>query len=333
MSANFLELDADSKRDLINEIYPELGIPAEAIEKDIWICYVLDILFSIPGCPSMVFRGGTSLSKAFNAIERFSEDIDITISHEEILPETETSQFLAMGGNKRKETLKTLSEKIVAMLQNKLAPLLAERLAPHGRLQFDEDEKMTLLFFYDSCLGDSANAYISRSIRLEFGGRNSTEPSEAILIQSYAATILPDFVFPKATVPVVSGSRTFWDKATLIHAAINRFAKGKAFREGKRDSRHWYDLYRLCGHGIGYTALTKDVYLLKEVVTHKKYFFSDNLSRYDDCLIGKIKLVPTGGMLYELEKDYRQMIDAGMLYAHILLSKKSQTAYVFWRTR
>lgn len=313
----YLELETAAKNEIINEAFHELGtFFPETLEKDIWLCHVLDVLFSLPGLPMLVFRGGTSLSKAYNAIDRFSEDIDVTINHDEILPEFKF--FADCSGKKRKAMLEELKGLVQSLLHDSVYPALAESLGLHGSLSFDPSDKdeMTIRFAYCTCLEgvDAISPYMQRNIKLEFGGRSSTEPNSMIKIRPYVSELFTnDVVFPEPRLPVVSASRTFWDKVTLIHGKISRFKGGKP-NKTDRLSRHWYDLFRLFNHQIGETSLTEDYYLLKEVVRHKDLFFHDGPGKLADCLNKNTRLVPEGELLEELEQDYRQMIDSGMFY-------------------
>jgi hypothetical protein len=216
-----MDLPPAAKREILANAALELGMLPEALEKDIWICHVLGVLFSISGLPLIVFRGGTSLSKAFNAIDRFSEDIDLTISHEDILPET--SNFFDFSSNKRNNLLDSLSALLVEILREKIYPLLSEALGIYGKIAFDEQEKMTISFFYNSILDVPVNSYINKKVMLEFGGRGGIEPNSVIKISPYAARLHPELQFPEPSARVVSGTRTFWDKVTLIHSEISRF--------------------------------------------------------------------------------------------------------------
>ena len=308
MTQRFIDLPNESQAEILDTLSSEFGRAPEVLKKDFWLCYVLAALFGIPDIPAMAFRGGTSLSKVYNAIERFSEDIDVTFRHEEFLPAT---QDIGQLSNKKRDiVLHDLHCCVVQLLQEKVFPELKVLIGNWGELVFDATDDMTIIFSYRSCLEAVAAPYIKRNIRLEFGGRNTTNPGEMKRVRPDIADRLPKLDFPEAKVWVISATRTFWDKVTLTHATV---CKGKI--PGKKGmARHWYDLYRLYGNEIGAAALSNDFYLLKDVVELKKLFFRDGAAKYDSCLLGGLTMVPSGKLRDELEADYQEMIDTGMLY-------------------
>lgn len=160
---------------------------------------------------------------------------------------------------------------------------------------------------YPSAL-DELNAYVRQSVLIEFGGRNITEPSESHQVQPDIAPHLEALDFPEPVVNVLSPSRTFWEKATLMHVECQR-ANFRASAE--RLSRHWYDLSMLAGHPAGARARQNRA-LLADVVRHKKIFHNASYAHYDACLHGQMHLVPESVTLTALQDDYQRMQDAGM---------------------
>ncbi|MDR3231153.1 MAG: nucleotidyl transferase AbiEii/AbiGii toxin family protein [Synergistaceae bacterium] len=313
----FIDLDREVQNEVITEASHQLGtfLP-EILEKDVWVCHVLDVLFTLQGTPSLAFRGGTSLSKAYNAIDRFSEDIDITISHDEILPEIKS--IAGLSKKKQKNMLEhELKDKVIQVLHEVFYPKLSESLGAFGTIDFDDYDKTgtTIRFTYQSCLEgiESFSPNLKRNVRLEFGGRSSMEPNSAMTITTYASEIFPQIFFPEPNVTVVSGSRTFWDKVTLIHCKITR-RENSRLDSTERQSRHWYDLFRLLDHQTGRDALTKDLHLFEEVVNYKDLFFHDNPAKIRDCLSGSLRLAPHGELLDKLENDYNAMKRNGLFY-------------------
>ncbi len=138
---------------------------------------------------------------------------------------------------------------------------------------------------------------------LEFGGRNVIDPNRQHDIVPDIAALTPDLDFPAATVTVLSPERTFWEKATLIHAECHRrrLATGP-----DRLSRHWFDVACLGRHDVGRSALS-DRTLLEDVVRHKTVFFNAGYAHYDDCLEGRLRLVPDRDQLPALKSDYDAM--------------------------
>ena len=164
-------------------------------------------------------------------------------------------------------------------------------------------------FSYPSMV-ENTDEYLKNQVLLEFGGRNVIDPNEIHTIQPYISEYLPQLQFPTGNITVLSPSRTFWEKATLIHVACSR---GTITPSAHRIARHWYDLVKMSQHEIGIKALGNKG-LFKDVVQHKKVFYHAGNANYDACLEHKIKLLPDENLLNNLETDYNEMINAGMIY-------------------
>jgi len=162
---------------------------------------------------------------------------------------------------------------------------------------------------YPSAL-EERDEYVKDAVMLEFGGRNSIDPNERHTVVPYLA-VLSTMEFPSAAVTVLAPERTFWEKATLIHAELNR----SEFRSGsQRLSRHWYDLDQLAQRDIGQRAL-RDHSLLEDVVKVKKVFYRSGHANDDLCATGGLLLVPTDREVEKsLQDDYDQMVSAGMFH-------------------
>jgi hypothetical protein len=146
------------------------------------------------------------------------------------------------------------------------------------------------------------------SVFLEFGGRNVIAPGQEHTLKPFIAVEIPTLQFPEATVHVLSPSRTFWEKATLIHVACNR---SDPKLDADRQSRHWHDLAVLADHEIGEVAVA-DRKLLEDVVKHKSVFFRASYAKYEACLSGGLRLIPSTPLLQALRTDYEKMIANGM---------------------
>jgi len=258
----------------------------------------------------MAFKGGTSLSKVYGVIDRFSEDIDVTLDYRTLVavPDPFDAQL-------SKTQLRKLGEKLKAALRThsheRIVPFLREAMlrstGAEGTVEVSDDgEKVRL--HYPSALMER-DAYITESVLLELGGRNITEPNEEKEVRPYLADCGFELVdFESAAVDVLSPARTFWEKATLAHAECNR---NEVRANAHRLSRHWYDLAQLADHEIGRSALANRA-LLEDVVKHKQVFFSSSFARYDACLEGALRLLPDGDALGALRRDYEDMRAAGM---------------------
>ena len=303
MADEFPKLPPADQREVINAAAPRLGMLPAVVEKDVWVCFVLDSLFAIPDRRPMVFKGGTSLSKVFNLIERFSEDIDISVN---FLQDYGASISKTQAGKYRDE----IEAKLQIYKDEILFPALAERAKNTNLTVEPGDTKWEIHVNYKSVLASSAD-YIKTRVKIELSGRNETEPSEKHTIRPYLASQTTDLIFPEATIDALLAERTFWEKVTLIHAGLH---SGDIPNTPERMSRHWSDVAVLMKTETGERAV-KDQDLCLRVVNHKDAFWRDGKAKYDDCRNKKFKLVPTGDALVVLKADYEAMLEAGMFFS------------------
>ena len=259
----------------------------------------------------MIFKGGTSLSKAYTAIERFSEDVDLSLSRHDLGFSDERDP--EKPGISGKETRRRIDAMVAAC---KMA--IRDRFVPEMRRDFtsvigstgwsvelDTADAQTIIFSYPhSELSEGLPKAIRPVIRLEMGARSDDWPAQERTIQPYAAEVFPDvFEVPSCQVHVLNARRTFWEKATLLHAEYHR-PEDKSSSEGL--SRHYYDLYQLSLRDIGKEAV-EDLDLLARVVTHKRLFFSSAWAHYETAVPGGIHLVPSEARMDSLRTDYMRM--------------------------
>ncbi len=201
---------------------------------------------------------------------------------------------------------KRLGGRVVSHVRNVVAPALddaAWRLAADGRYAVHVgDDGETVRFAYPSAV-EAPDSYIAKEVLLEFGGRNVIDPNERHAIVPDMAALTDGLDYPAATVTVLSPARTFWEKATLIHAACHR---RRLTNRPDRLSRHWFDLACLAAHPVGRAALANRT-LLADVVRHKTVFFHAGNANYDRCLDGRLRLVPDDDQLPALQSDYDAM--------------------------
>lgn len=211
MPEPYLALSREDQADILNALAPKLGRTPEVLEKDVWVCRVLAQLFTMPERGELVFKGGTSLSKAYRAIERFSEDVDVTLDYRG--HETAFDPF-SEGTSKSRQ--KGFSEELKARVATFVAGVVAPRLrdalqavvGAEGSVEADADGETLRLYYPRAIAG--AGGYQLDHVLIEFGGRNVTDPSEEVLITPDIAEHLPELAFPTATVRVLSPRRTFW---------------------------------------------------------------------------------------------------------------------------
>jgi hypothetical protein len=306
----FLQASLERRRQLCDEAQARLGLRAASIEKDFWVCWTLWKLFSLPGCGAhLTFKGGTSLSKGWKLIERFSEDIDVVMERE----------FLGFGGDKspekaesKNQQFKRLEELRLACknrVQDTLKPELEtcfQAALPKGtwNLLDDADDKdgPTLLFHYPSVYAGAA--YILPVVKIELGARSDTEPCGTPQIQPYLKEAFPDlFVAGAFTIRTVEPIRTFWEKAMLLHEET--FRKSDAGPK-LRLARHYYDLWCLITKGVGEMA-GADLELFGRVAAHRSVFFRKSKAAQETLRPGSLRLVPLMDQLPAWKQDYQSM--------------------------
>ena len=302
----------EARAELFQQAAAQMGVRPIVIEKDFWVCWTLKRVFNLEGFQTgFIFKGGTSLSKAYGAIQRFSEDIDISLDRHDLGFTAERDPASdELSGNKRKALLKELTETSALVIQtdlrNRIIASMSERL-PNTPIDLTVSKKdpHTLIFNYP--LGvplPNQDDYLQDKVKLEFGARSDHVPAELRQIKSYAAEIFPDeFSDSNVEVKCLSAVRTFWEKATILHM-LHHAPSDKAL--GKHMSRHYYDLVMLADTEIRDEALDK-IDLLSEVARHKTRFFRDPKAKYEEAEPSTLRLMPTVNLERLLRSDYLSM--------------------------
>ncbi len=308
------------------------------IEKDFWVCWTLKRLFTNPVLsPYLTFKGGTSLSKAYGLIERFSEDIDLTISRNAPLVSDGTDPMEDdLSSNERKRRIDSLRSNAQRFVQEIALPTIeADILAALGKtgwkIALDDEDRdgQTILFYYPKVFeyrtfkesnireiknirdvpnirGEWEDRYIKPRIKLEFGARGEIKPNEKRTITPYAAETFPHiFEAPACNVATLGVERTFWEKATILHGLHH------GMKLGDRMSRHYYDTYMLDQGGIADKALQNPA-LLEQVVLNKSLLFKNTKASYETAILGSLRLLPNAEQMPILKKDYERMAEMFM---------------------
>lgn len=298
--------------DLFRAAAAKRGLPEAILEKDFWVCWVLKRIFSLDNLPAgVLFKGGTSLSKVYGVIDRFSEDVDLSFDRGGLGFGGADDPMLAASKKRQAAAVEKLAEACKIAVREKLKPQLAaafeEALGTTTTWTLeaatDDADDATLLFRYPSSPVPSAT-YITPFVRLELGARSDHWPAQPGIVRPFAAEDFPkQFKVAECQVKTLAAERTFWEKATLLHKWYHA-AADRRFPD--RQSRHYYDLYRLYKHPLGEKALS-DLSLLDSVAKHKQVFFAQAWAHYELAKPGTLRLLPPQSRLSELEKDYRAM--------------------------
>ncbi len=301
----YANLNNEQKLSVLNQVNAKNGQDLQTIEKDWWITQVLRVLFSQPYAEHLSFKGGTSLSKAWNIIERFSEDIDIAISREYLgfageLSRTQVSDKLRRAACSfvREKMQYDVREGLVAM---GIAP---EKFSVHVNITpVSTTDPEVIYVDYQSALPNSE--YIAHTVKVEVGGRSMFEPLQSVMLSSIIDETFPNaaFVEPPFAVSVVRPERTFLEKVMLLH---EEFAKPMAEVRTERMSRHLYDLERMLHTDIAERALN-DEKLYRAVVEHRRKFVNLKGFDYDTLYPQSLSLEIPADVLPLWRKDYENM--------------------------
>lgn len=271
------------------------------VEKDFWVCWVLKRIFSSDSLKDhMVFKGGTSLSKVYGLIERFSEDIDLILDWRLLGYEADVPNHPQPSRTKQDRFNKKVVEESSSYIKNELTSKIQSLLdGADCTIEVAPDDPNTINVSYPAAFPD---AYIRPQVRLEIGPLAKWIPSKWRTIQPYAFEHYPTlFEDGTAEVFTIDAERTFWEKATILHQ--------EAYQEGLRNerySRHYYDLFRLGRSTYGESAL-RDLDLLNDVVDFKSRFYPSSKARYELAKPGSFRLVPSPEKIKALAKDYEAM--------------------------
>jgi predicted nucleotidyltransferase component of viral defense system len=309
---NEIHLLSKDERELFFRAATDIkNMPFEIIEKDYWVVWVLERLFSLEKLkPHLTFKGGTSLSKIYGLIDRFSEDIDVSIEREFFGFGAPHGPENAPSKKKQNAIIDNLSKACSTYVQTQMLANLkdafAAKLGATEEWQVFADQEdldaQTLLFEYPS--KTSRTGYIRPLVKIEIGARSEHWPVSEHKVQSYTKEALKEKIHEsEVVVRVLNAERTFWEKATILHQYAHLPEDKKL---PPRISRHFYDFFRLLNSSIKKKAL-EEVTLLERVANHKSIYFASGWARYDTARQGTLKLVPPLRALKELQKDYGLM--------------------------
>lgn len=305
----YLKLTRRERVELLDEVSRRRNLAPAILEKDYWVCLTLHALFSLPGIGEhLVFKGGTSLSKVFGLIDRFSEDVDLSfhrdyLGFEDVAHNPET----ASSNKQQKSRIQDLQAACVTCIRETLLPALSAKMesllgtSKGWTIEVDTLDPQTLLFHFPQA-GTAVLSYIKPSVKIELGARSDHWPRETHTIRSYLGESL-ELPLGKATVQALAAERTFWEKATLLHAECHR-PHEKAMPA--RYARHYHDMARLADSPVAERALG-DVELRQRVVAHKSVYFRSAAAHYELAIPPTLRLIPDSERMAELQKDHDAM--------------------------
>lgn len=312
----FIKLSKKDKLNIFNQVSEKTGLPSSAVEKDWWVTLALNIIFSLSYSKHIVFKGGTSLSKAWNLIERFSEDIDLVIDR----------KHLGFEGELSKTQVKKLRKASCSFISSEFYKDINEALIKLGVQDYelvvqetkDTDTDPLVIELRYKSLTETSD-YLRPRVLIEVGARSLMEPVVNKPIISMVSDEFRELPFAETDIiiPVVSPKRTFLEKIFLLH---EEFQKDTQFIRVERMSRHFYDLEKLMDTIHGTEAL-KDIELYDTIVAHRKNFNAVRGIDYANHSPQLISILPTEETIKDWEKDYKTMQESMFYGATLSFSK------------
>ena len=295
----------EERQELFQATAQKMGIRPDVIEKDFWVCFMLDHLFH--DCEyknAFVFKGGTSLSKSYHVIKRFSEDIDLILDWRKILKD-ESNPWDERSKTKQDIYNKQINNAAAQFYIDSLVPTLnaelSKKLGKGNWIETDADDVMVLNFIYPQTF---ETEYIIPHVRLEIGPLAEWIPSHITRIVPFAAEYYEWLFEQKSTeIMTIDAERTFWEKITILHKIAN-FPDGKTLPH--RYARHLYDVYCLGNSDIKQSAFVRKELLEKDVTFKQKFYYAKS-AHYETATLKTIKLLPAQEILQPLKEDYAAM--------------------------
>jgi hypothetical protein len=313
LATKFLSLSPEQRGLVFEQAAAGLAGHDVILEKDFWVSWLLGLLFAQPKlAPFLVFKGGTSLSKVFGVIDRFSEDIDLCLVPEFV--GADAAGFEALKSRVKRDAAVLEMQRLCAdKVQQVVLPLLESAIvdalgcAPAGQwlhCELDADAKSPILFFRYPSTRIDGFSYMRREVKLEFGTLTDQQPTGRYPIQALVATAYPAlFVDWHCEVVALELQRTFWEKATISHSEYHRPVDSFT---PDRYARHYFDMVRLLAHANAPLFCADKVQCIR-VVDWKSRVFARSWARYDLAVHGSFRLVPPEARQADLASDYAKM--------------------------
>ena len=322
---SFLSLSVQDRRDVFEATANRLDTLPIYVEKDFWVCLVLEMLYNrLPGRhPRLLFKGGTSLSKAFGLIERFSEDIDLVVNRDDLGFDGERDPTVAsnnLSNKKRGDLFEALRAACSGYIRGDLRTALSQRIdeiAEGCRIGLEEGDVhgQTLFIQYPTLYPSREIDYVAPRVKIEAGARSAFQPSSTCSLSPYIGDELPDWSFDVGGINVIAPERTYWEKLLILHGLYCGYRdKGRLPADRDRISRHYYDVAMITAADLGGSALS-NTDLLDAVREHNLIAFRQAWKRFEEAVPGSVRLIPQPELRAVIERDYRAM--QGMILGEI----------------
>lgn len=308
---NYFQLSKEQQQMVLTQAANKTGLPVQAVEKDLWVTVVLQIVFTLPVANHLVFKGGTSLSKVWKVIHRFSEDIDLAID----------PSIWGFEGDLTKKQIKRLRKASSLFVRDELCLSLEEAVTEIGMekwLQVEADpdgegdgtypEPRVIHIRYKSLFNEDL-PYLHSEVKLEVGARSLLEPTAEAAITSILEDVLPiSTTIKQVMIPTALAEKTFLEKAFLLHELFS----SQSPREANRKSRHLYDLVQMMNTDIAARAIANDE-LWNTIHHHRELFTSMSGVDYTPDVRKRIRLLPPDDVIDDWYNDYKDM-RSSMIY-------------------
>lgn len=310
---NYFILPTDQKRLVLQQVSDKVSLPIQAIEKDIWVSTILQLIFSLPIAEWLIFKGGTSLSKVWGVIQRFSEDIDLALDR----------KCFGYEGDLTKKQLKVLRKKSSVFVRDELANQLSMVIHQRGlsnqcSVMAEADgegdatypEPRKLMVYYESVIPNPIS-YLRPMIQLEIGARSLFEPFQKCPVNSIVEQQFPNIQTSLLDMQVATSipEKTFLEKVFLLHEL---FSVNRVMTNASRKSRHLYDLDAMMRSGIAERAI-HNIELWETIRHHRQLFTSVNGVSYDADMRKQLILCPPADSVAIWREDYQDMCNT-MIY-------------------
>lgn len=314
MAESWFDLDQSSQIEALEVVADKTGRPAHLLEKDVWVVWALSAIYGSSLAEKLTFKGGTSLSKVYKIIDRFSEDVDMTYDIRELVSDLlRDGNPIPVNPSQEKKITSAVKDRLPWWINSDVIPVIQAALDKskiEASLAIEGSENEKLVIKYPAL--KTGTGYSEANIKLEFGARATGEPNQIHDVGCDMSPLIEGVIFPSARPLVMTAERTFWEKATAAHV----YCLQHKIR-GERYSRHWYDLAAIAESDY-YESAINDKDLAKAVAEHKSMFFSEKDALgakidYDKATSGELHLVPSGESLAALERDYVAMLEDGLL--------------------